>query len=76
MYGCRVDARPVSELATLRVHSIKRSASGVIVVTFTAIHFRMHLKVLPIKASSPPAPVGFITVKESLHGASVVRFNP
>jgi DNA-binding transcriptional LysR family regulator len=25
---------------------------------------QMHLKVLPVKVSSPPAPVGFITVKD------------
>ena len=24
----------------------------------------MHLKVLPVKVSSPPAPVGFITIKD------------
>jgi hypothetical protein len=25
---------------------------------------RMHIKVLPIKVLSPPAPIGFITVKD------------
>ncbi len=37
-YGRRVDARPVSELATLRVHSIKRSANGVSVRSLTVMN--------------------------------------
>jgi len=37
-YGRRIDARPVFELATLRVHAINRSASGVSVRSLTVMN--------------------------------------
>ena len=35
---------------------------------------QMHLKVLPVKVSSPPAPVGFITVKDRTLTPLAARF--
>jgi DNA-binding transcriptional LysR family regulator len=35
---------------------------------------QMHLKVLPVKVSSPPAPVGFITVKDRTLTPLATRF--